>query len=306
MVENTLFELFKPSEKFLEKWFLGKCGCRKLKLNDYFRNYFFHFKDIAKNIFSYSYNGNFEKELTNEIENRLFLFGKCGIVKDNNKLWAVDCNTYGQDRYGKPTHFNYCFRNGETSTTPIIINETGVLAQNTFDFYPTFFYVEQYAFQLAHIDTTIISELVNNRIIDILIAHDNNTAENIQKYLNDIYNGKFSHITDKLEEMEINRANNKSTHLQEYLYTKDRFLKDSYENFGVKKISEKRERMITLEVENSSDLMNLNLKEMLDCRIKMCEDIKRIFGIDIEVHTHLDLDNDGKIENENEFNGKVV
>ena len=73
---------------------------------------------------------------------------------------------------------------------------------------------------------------------------------------------------------------------------------------GISNLSEKRERMITGEVESTQDLLNLNLKEMLDCRIKMCEDIKKVFGVDLEVHSHLDMDEDGKVENEKEFEHK--
>lgn len=301
MVDQTIYELFKPSDKFFRAFLMGGFCGRKLEVWDYFRNYFFHYKDIVKNIFSYNYKNNFEKELTNEIEERLFYFGKCGIVKVDGKLWAVDANPNGQNRYGKPTNFNYSFRNGETSPENVVIGKNGVLALNTFDFFPTALYAEQYAFQLAHADTSIVSELVNSRMMDVIITHDNNSAENANRYLNDIYRGKFSYLSDKVEDIEIDRTTKGVGRLKDYIDVKDRFLKDSYETFGIKKLAEKRERMITGEVETTNDLLHLNLKEMLDCRIKMCEDIKEVFGVDLEVKTHLDLDADGTIENEKEF-----
>ena len=301
MVEQTIYDLFKPSDKFFQNFMMGGFCGRKLELWDYFRNYFFHYKDIVKNIFSYNYKNNFEKELTNEIEERLFFFGKCGIVKVDDKLWAVDANPSGQDRYGKPTYFNYAFRNGETDPNPVIIGKNGVLALNTFDFFPTALYAEQYAFQLAHADTSIITELVNSRMMDVIITHNNASAENATNYINNIYRGKLSHLTDKIEDIEIDRTPKGMGRLKDYIDVKDRFMKDSYETFGIKKIAEKRERMISGEVESTQDLLNLNLKEMLDCRIKMCEDIKKVFGVDLEVKTHLDLDHDGTIENAEEF-----
>lgn len=301
MTELTILELFKPSEKFFRKFMMGSLCGRKLEVWDYYRNYLFHYKDIIKNIFYYKYNSNFEKELTNEIEERLFFFGKCGIVKVDSKLWAVDANPNGLDRYGKPTNFNYCFRNGESGTQNMTIGKNAVLAYNTFDMYPTALYAEQFAFQMAHVDTSIVSELVNSRMMDVIVTHNNNSAENASKYLNDIYRGKFAYLTDKVEDIEIDRTNKGISRLHDYIDTKDRILKDSYEMFGIKKLAEKRERMITGEVESTHDLLNLNLKEMLDCRIKMCEDIKKVFGVDLEVHSHLDIDDDGKIENEKEF-----
>ena len=301
MVEQTFYELFKPSEKFFRRFLMGGLCGRKLGLWDYYRNYLFHYKDIIKNIFYYKYNSNFEKEFTHEIEERLFFFGKCGIVKVDNKLWAVDANPNGLDRYGKPTNFNYSFRNGETGTQNMTIGKNSVLAYNTFDMYPTALYAEQFAFQNAHVDTSIVSELVNSRMMDVIVTHNNNSAENASKYLNDIYNGKFAYLTDKVEDIEIDRTNKGIARLHDYIDTKDRIMKESYEMFGIKKLAEKRERMITGEVESTQDLLHLNLKEMLDCRIKMCEDIEKVFGVKLEVHSHLDLDNDGITENEEEF-----
>ena len=298
MVENTFYKLFSPSEKFFKRFLIGELGGRKLELWDYFRNYFFHYKNIATNIFEYD---GLEKELTHEIEERLFYFGRCGIVKDDNKLWAVDCNPYGLDRYGKPTHFNYTFRNGVTNSSPVEIYKNGVYAMNTYDIYPTALYAEQYAFQLAHTDTSMACELVNSRMVDVIIAHNNSNAESARNYLTDLYRGKFSYITDKTEEMELDRTPKGVGHLKDYIDTKDRFLKDSYETFGIKKLAEKRERMISGEVESTSDLLNLNLKEMLDCRIKMCDDINMLFGTNASVKSHIDLDGDGIKENEKEF-----
>ena len=74
MVENTFFKLFSPSEKFFKRFLIGELGGRKLELWDYFRNYFFHYKNIAVNIFEYT---GLDKILAHEIEDRLFYFGRC-------------------------------------------------------------------------------------------------------------------------------------------------------------------------------------------------------------------------------------
>lgn len=298
-IENTFYKLFEPSEKFFRAFLLGKAGGRKLELWDYFRNYFFHYKNIATNIFEYD---GLDKTLIHEIEERLFYFGRCGIIKDNGELWAVNCNPFGRDRYGKPTGFNFHFENGTTdeSLTPVQIGTDGVYCMNTYDIYPTALYAEQYSFQLAHCDTSIACELVNSRMVDVIIAHNNSNAESAKNYLSDLYRGKFSYITDKTEEMEIDRTPKGVGHLKDYLDTKDRFLKDSYETFGIKKLSEKRERMITGEVETTSDLLKLNLKEMLDCREKMCNEINRLYGMNARVRSHVDIDGDGVVE-EKEF-----
>ena len=301
MVQDTYFELFKPSEKFFKNFLLGGFCGRKLDVWDYFRNYFFRFKDIATNIFEYD---GITKELAIEIEERLFYFGRCGIIKDGD-LFAVDVNPYGQNRYGKPTGFNFAFKNGDVTASGnnARINIDGVYALNTYDNFPTALIAEQYAFQLAHTDTSIVTELINSRMMDILIAPNNSSAECATQYQNDIYKGKLSFIKDKTEDIEIDRNSKGVSHLRDYIDTKDRFMKDVYETFGIKRLAEKRERMITGEVESTNDLMFLNLKEMLDCRKRMCDDLNKVFGINAKVSSHIDLDGDGEINNEFEKGG---
>lgn len=298
MVQDTIYELFKPSDRFFKRFLLGSVCGRKLELWDYYRNYFFRFKDIATNIFEYD---GLSKELTKEIEERLFYFGRCGIIKDG-ELFAVDVAPYGLNRYGKPTGFNFTFKNGDTvGNNDCTIDKNGVYALNTYDNFPTALIAEQYAFQLAHVDTSIVVELINSRMMDVLKAPNNASAESARQYQNDIYKGRLSFITDRTEDIEIDRTTKGIGHLKEYIDTKDRFLKDVYETFGVKRLAEKRERMITGEVESTTDLMMLNLKEMLDCRKKMCKDINKIFGTNASVFSHIDLDNDGNVEKEKEF-----
>ena len=298
MVQDTIYELFKPSDKFFKRFIMGASCGRKLELWDFFRNYFFRFKDIATNIFEYE---GISKELAKEIEERLFYFGRCGIIKDG-ELFAVDVAPFGRNRYGKPTGFNFTFKNGETlGDNTCTIDKDGVYALNTYDNFPTALIVEQYAFEGAHIKTSVVVELINSRMMDVLKAPNNASAESAMQYQNDIYRGKLSFIKDKTEDIEIDRTTKGVGHLKEYIDLEDRFLKDVYETFGVKRIAEKRERMITGEVECTNDLMMLNLKEMLDCRKKMCDDINRLFGTNAKVYSHIDLDNDGTEEKEKEF-----
>ena len=50
-------------------------------------------------------------------------------------------------------------------------------------------------------------------------------------------------------------------------------------------------------------MLNFSLKDMLDSRIKMCEEIGRVFGITCSVKSHIDMDNNGVAESEGEFKG---
>ena len=54
--------------------------------------------------------------------------------------------------------------------------------------------------------------------------------------------------------------------------------------------------MITDEVKDNQELLQFNVKDMLDQRQKMCDDVKEVFGVTMTVQCHVDLDADGTPE----------
>ena len=95
--------------------------------------------------------------------------------------------------------------------------------------------------------------------------------------------------------------------LRDYIDTKASLLKEFYALFGINKTNEKRERMITDEVKDNQQLLQFNVKDMLDQREKMCDDIRNVFGIDVSVKCHIDLDANGTPEaEETEDNNNAV
>lgn len=282
----------------------GAAVGRRLNVWDMMLNYFEQFRAIGTNIFTYE---GISKDLAREIEKRLFFWGRCGLVLHNDMLTAVNANMNGQDIYNEPTAFTFVFGGGlpDDSKTPESreIGRDGVLGRNTFSFYPTARICEQYALMVAHTDCSIVAELVNNRFCDVLIAHSNSEAESARAFNNALYDGRLSFITDKAEEMEINRTGRTVSHLRELIDTKDRLLRDFYNIFGISKAAEKRERMITEEVEANEKMLNFNLKDMLEQRVKMCEEIGRVFNKEVTVKSHIDIDNNGKLEHAQEMEG---
>ena len=61
--------------------------------------------------------------------------------------------------------------------------------------------------------------------------------------------------------------------------------------------------MIKDEVKDNQELLQFNVKDMLDQREKMCKEIKDVFGADIRVQCHVDLDADGTPEAQEEQQG---
>ena len=154
---------------------------------------------------------------------------------------------------------------------------------------------------MAHLDMSIICESINCRSSDILIAGNEKAAESARTFYNKLYRGELSIITDKSEELEIDRPTRTTSNMKELLDAKERTLKSFYELFGIRKQNEKRERMITDEVQANEELLHFNLKDMLESRKEMCKNIESVFGVSCSVVSHVDIDGDGAKENEQEM-----
>ena len=308
MINDNVFKLYSKSDQYYMRVLSGRSLGRELNVWDIFRNYFEHFTAMGMNLFSYdvrNYNGlDIPERFFKQLEKRFFFFGRTGIVTRDNELVAVDASGFGEDVYNEPTQFNFVFGGGlaDPASTPEIrdIEVNGVYAKNTFTAYPTAMSAEQYALMIAHCDMSIIAELVNSRFMDLLKAGNNKSAEAAAKFHKDLYSGKLSFIYDATEELEVDRAVNHVSKLRDYIDTKSGLLKEFYALYGINKTNEKRERMITDEVKDNQELLQFNVKDMLDQREKMCKEIRDVFGADISVKCHVDLDADGTPEAQEE------
>ena len=148
---------------------------------------------------------------------------------------------------------------------------------------------------------SIIAELVNSRFMDLLKAGNNKSAEAAAKFHRDLYSGKLSYIYDATEELEVDRSTNRVSKLRDYIDTKSSLLKEFYALYGINKTNEKRERMITDEVKDNQELLQFNVKDMLDQRMKMCKEVQDVFGCKISVKCHVDIDGDGQKEDAEEL-----
>lgn len=304
MITNSnVLRLYAPAPRFMADFIAGNIAGRKLELWDYSRVWFHYFYSLATNLFSYK---GLSDSLQKQIEKRLLFYGVCGIIEKDDDLIAVNANGNGENIYSEPTEFTFSFGNGDNDAKQYTrtINVDGVFARNTFDYYPSFYDVEKMSFTMAHIDASIVCEAINTRFTDVLKAGNEKSAESARTFYNSLYNGKLSVILDKPEELEIDRQTRTTTNLKELLDTKERTLKSFYELFGINKQNEKRERMITDEVQANEELLHFNLKDMLEARKEMCANIKNVFGRDCGVVSHVDIDGDGRKENENEMKGE--
>lgn len=273
---------------------------REYDLDYAFRKNMFYLFQIASGIWKY---GGVEdnKRFPVELERRYFFNGLSGIVEHNGKPVAVDASPYGLDVYGLPTDFNFCFKNGETPNAyNKEIGVNGVLGYNSYLYIPTYFFAFDYAMKLAHIDLSIVCRTVNDRDVKTFIATNDAGKDSADAYYTALYNGRPRAIVNKAnisftcEHSEQKHAGN----LTELLDARKSVLAEFYGLIGIKRLPDKKERLITEEVKNDSTLMQLNVDEMYKCRLETVESINALFGTSYTVECVADTDGDGVPQNE--------
>ena len=272
---------------------------REYNLDYTFHKNMFYLFQFASGIWKY---GNVEennKRFPVELERRLFFDGITGIVRHDDKCTAVTASPYGQDVYGLPTEYNFTFKNGETPENyNKEIGVTGVLGVNSYLYIPTYYFAYDYAAKLAHIDLSIVCETVNTRLQDVFIASNDSGKDSANGFYSSLYNGRPSAIK--------NAANISFTHetrdrkntgaLRELLDARKSVLAEFYGLMGIKRLPDKKERLITEEIKNDENLMQLNIAEMFECRKKMVEECNAMFGTNYTIECIADIDGNGQPE----------
>lgn len=239
-----------------------------------------------------------------EIEIRLLCFGKCVIVKTSEKklISATVELTGNTDYFDEFTHYNYStgLHTGEGR-----VNIDGVLINNNALRNPLIDKIDRYSVLLAHTEVSFINALVNARSMQTYKAIDNSYAEAINTYRQKLFEGEQSAIVD--EGMIGIEVTDNASHLQvtpqQLFEVRNDLLTAFLEEIGVRKSVKKKERLIIDEVGADEIMLKLNIKDMLDNRIKACENIKKVFDIDVSCVCNVDYDSDGKIgREENEEN----
>lgn len=233
-----------------------------------------------------------------EIESRLALYGYCGIVKDKSDMIACSINMFGiTDYIDEFTDFNFTTpkRNGTRK-----IGIDGIVIDNNTLRNATINIIDRYAMLLAHTEITFINALVNGRASQRAIATSNAQAESIRNYMNKLYNGCNDVIVNSaFVGLNIQETNNQYLKDIKSIYdVRQEILYSFYEDLGIRKNQQKRERLVESEVTADTILLKLNIRDMFDARQKAVEDINRIFGTSWEVKCNIDYDSDGLIDEE--------
>ena len=228
-----------------------------------------------------------------EIERRLIQTGYCAVFKAKQESYVQGLVTSygglsGIDYYYKPTKFVYAqpvlgSANLEIHKDVVIIYNSQVDILDTSGLLSL---IQRYARMLADIDSSINIYTVNTRAMTINVANNQKTATAMDEVMKKLRAGDYSTMNEAsiLENIRtLATAPNTNNVLTELLVTRESMLRAFYREIGVKSAIQKKERMITDEVESDNQMLLINQADMLNFRKIGIEEINKVFGTTITV-----------------------
>ncbi len=254
-------------------------------LNDQtFTDYFLRLSQLAKVTFKWE---NLPNKIDEKwIEKFLFNHGKCVFYNDKDKgLMIAECtednalNNYGEPTTLTPSGINIV-------SNPLKVGKECVLIRNNDDMIPTAFTVKLFAYRLAEISRTIDINIHAQKMPCFIAC-----TEKQKLTLRNLYAQ-----WDEFEPLIIGDKSMENPDLMKVLKTDAPIVFDKLQNqkiaiwnecltfLGINNANtEKRERLITDEVEANNDHIELSADCMLRARQKAAEQINDLFGTDITV-----------------------
>lgn len=226
-----------------------------------------------------------------EIELRLIETGYCAVFNDKDKKYGL-VTSYGglsgYDLYYKPTKFVYAQpilggANLEIHKDVVIIYNSQIdsLEPNGLSEL-----IRRYARMLADIDSSINIYVVNTRAMSMNVASNQKVAKTVDEVMKKLRFGDYSTITEEgIMEGVRSLTNNQTTVnvLTELIVTRENMLKAFFREIGIKSAIEKKERMITDEVESDNQMLIINQADMLKFRQNGIAEINKVFNTKITV-----------------------
>ena len=236
------------------------------------------------------------------LEMCLYYKGQAGLLYDENYGFI---NTQVADSgyiniYGLPTKLNcYSYRYNEVrdlyvpNTTSEKDKEV-ILVMNNYERIPTASSVQLFAYRLAEAQRTADVNIKAQRT-PILITTDQKQEFSMKK-LYEQYDGNTPVIyADRNANINLEAIRAIKTDApfiaNQIMDYKREIWNEFLSTLGISNLSEKRERLISNEVDSNNELINMNLQSFLIPRKKACEEFNQKFGTNIDVKVRSDLYN---------------
>lgn len=236
------------------------------------------------------------------LEMTLFYKGQAGMLYDKDYGFI---NTQATDSgyiniYGLPSRIQcYSYRYNEMRDLYVKgsgepIDKEAILVLNNYDRTPTATSLQLFAYRLAQAQRTADVNIMAQRT-PILITTDQRQEFSMRKLYEQydgntpvIYADKNSGLNpDAVRAIKTDAPFIATDILQYKILIWNEFL--SF--LGISNLDEKRERLISSEIDSNNELVNMNLQSYLIPRKKACEEFNQKYGTNIDVKVRSDLYN---------------
>lgn len=220
-----------------------------------------------------------------QLELQLLVKGFTGIVQKNGKFYApLHSQISGLNEYyeaNKLTYSNIKIGSGsalENGKQCVIIFNTEV--DKVFGGSVIYETVQRYARMLADLESTFENVLVYTRGGFASTAQNQTAANTMNDLINRLKNGEVASVVnatqliDSIKLFDVNPV----VALNTFTETRDYLINCFLNLFGLQTLEEKRERMITDELEVDQDVLNQNINTMYECRLAGADECYKLFG----------------------------
>lgn len=226
---------------------------------------------------------------------KLFNNGVVAVVDTSAGILPLECQTTGINVWGQATDF--IITNVVLGTLQGKIGKDGELiyfsmVQNMYQSMARL--VGRYAELLANIDASINTTLMNSRVAQIFEASSNAQMKTMEKVYDQISSGKPAVFIRKNTEEGFDHAifnNVKNTYIgNDLLITKQTIFNEFKTEIGINNSNtQKRERLISAEVESNDAELNSNIYEWHDNLVDCFDRVNKMFNLNIAVDFNNDV-----------------
>ena len=234
-----------------------------------------------------------------EIEKNLIIKGNGAVVKKNGKLYIpFSGGVFGFDAYMVPNKFTFA--------NPVIGGgsnledgkDCAILWNSDVDKvgYGSWMWetIQRYARMLADLESSFTNANIYSRGALLAQASNNNSAIAYDNVIKKMETGEVSTITNNqlmFDNLKMFDFKPVSTFAQ-FTEARDYLLNCFYNSIGFQTLEEKKERMITDEIESDEDVLANNIDILYKCRLENVIKINKVFGTNIEVYRNVNTGGD--------------
>ena len=250
-----------------------------------FRLLFNRYKNLALNMFEWEGLPNNLK--SRHIEKYLFEYGRAIIYKHDGGFIILGATSDGNlNIMEEPLGY---IANGYGYTEHRDLKNSCVCWNNDLG-EPSFHYVYQYAKDMNEVKRSINANIKQQKFPYLITTNKNNELS-MKKLYEKIQNGEPVIYGSK--EIDLNTIQVMQTNtpyvvdkLNQYRYELER---EILTFFGLNNNFEKKERLLTDEINSNNDYISSNIDLMLKTREEFCKEVNEMFGLNISVYKKYDL-----------------